>query len=100
MAIKLDLTNWKETCLFIIQNVKSCREIRRDLGSGDCIGYTLNKPCLRPMTGEILSGAEHLFERVDSVTYSDGKTFYRNGGEFHTIEAIEAIELLYGSINT
>jgi len=74
-----------------MNNVKSSEKVRQDVLSRKCYANILISI---PVSVEALSG--QFFEKVNSVTYQDGKVFYKTlGSEFHTQTAIEVFKRLY-----
>jgi len=96
VSVRINLKDIAFTTSFILNNVKTISQIKKDLTNQDCY-VNLNK---RPVNSEKIITMEEFFEDVsgdiESICYYDGRIFYKVGNEFHTPEIAMVFNEIYG----
>lgn len=88
MSVRINLESALLSTYFILNNVKSINQVKKDLLQDQCYitFFKLPKNFNEISLSELFDSS---LKDIDLVRYYDGRIFYKRGNEFHTPDLIQ-----------
>lgn len=95
MGIIINIEDILLSTFFVLNNVKSVSQIKKDLYHQNCYINLIKTSNNFQNYKNIDELFENFSSSIESISYYDGRIFYRVGNEFHTKKAIKLFDKVY-----
>lgn len=96
MGVEIDLIEVMQSASIIMNHLKSVEQVNKDLLEGRCVANVLPFSFIFFKDNQNIKWDE---EQINFVTYFDGRTFYRKGNEYQTLNLMQEWQKMLNSYN-